>query len=226
MKALALAAVLSACLPPSPAAGAGLEVVPAGGGIRILVAKRGALSFLAHDHDFEVTRWSGTAEVPDGDPARASVELSLDAASLRDREKGLLTADRTKVEAQAAGPEVLDAGHHPRITLRSERVELAAAGPDGAARGTLRGTLGLHGREGPVAAAFEARREGATWHVRGSLRFRQSDFGMAPFVGLGGAIGVQDEVQVRFELDLRPGGRPGEAPASVPSPAAQAIPPG
>jgi Cu/Ag efflux protein CusF len=75
--------------------------VPAGPGIRIHVAKRGAFAMFAHDHDFEVTRWTGRALLPGGDPSRASVELVLDAGSLRDREPKLSEGDRRKVDAQA-----------------------------------------------------------------------------------------------------------------------------
>ncbi|HVO19233.1 MAG TPA: YceI family protein [Anaeromyxobacter sp.] len=204
--------LLAAAFPARPAAFDGLEVVPAGDGIRVKVGKQGFLSMLAHDHDFEVTRWSGAANVPDGDPGGASLSLTLDAASLRDRGKGMLAADRRRVDSEAAGPEVLDAARYPQITFRSERVEVDGAGAAEGVRGTLHGRLSLHGQERPVAATFEARREGSAWHVRGQLRFRQSDFGMKPFVGFGGTIGVQDEVEVRFEVDLRPAGLPGDGP--------------
>ena len=196
--------LLAAAFPARPAAGDVLAVVPAGDGIRVKVGKQGFLSVLAHDHDFEVTRWSGKAEIPEGDPSRASLELTVDAGSLRDRAPGMLTADRRVVDSKTAGPEVLDAARYPQITFRSERVDVDAPGEAEAARGTLHGTLSLHGREGPVEATFQARRLGGAWQVRGELRFRQSDFGIRPYVGFGGSIGVKDEVQVRFEVELRP----------------------
>src|SRR5512138_2011026 len=107
MLALPLLTLLATATPGAAApAGGRFEAHPTGEGVRIHVAKRGVLSGFAHDHDFEVTRWRGTAEVPDGDPARASLELVLEAGSLRDREQGLSSGDRRKVDAQAAGPEV------------------------------------------------------------------------------------------------------------------------
>ncbi len=194
------AAALSAAL----AADAGrLEAVPAGPGIRIHVAKRGAFAMFAHDHDFEVTRWSGSARIPDGDPARASVELVLEAGSLQDRERGLSEGDRRKVDAQAAGPEVLDAAHAPEITYRSERVTLSASA-GGPVKGTIHGELTLRGRTNPVDASFEATRDGDGWAVHGSARFKQSAFGIKPFSGFGGTVGVKDEVEVTFELAVRP----------------------
>ncbi len=215
MEALAMiaAAALAAGPAGEPAGGARLEAVPAGPGIRIHVAKRGAFAMFAHDHDFEVTRWRGSAELPDGDPARASLELVLDAGSLHDREAKLSEADRRKVDAQAAGPDVLDAAHAPEITYRSERIAVAAASAaaDGSVRGTIHGLLTVRGRTGPVDTSFEATRDGDGWAVRGSGRFKQSAFGIRPFSGFGGTVGVKDEVEVKFQLALRP------APVSGPT---------
>jgi polyisoprenoid-binding protein YceI len=202
---LFLAIVAAAALSATPAAER-FDAAPAGPGIRIHVAKRGAFAAFAHDHDFEVTRWRGTAEIPGGDPARASLELALDAGSLHDRERKLSEADRRKVDAQAAGPEILDAARAPEITYRSERVTVdgAGAGGGGPVRGTLHGKLTIRGRTNPVDAPFEAARQGDGWTVRGKARFRQSEFGIRPFSGFGGTVGVKDDVEVTFELALRP----------------------
>jgi polyisoprenoid-binding protein YceI len=206
MHRIALVTLALSATPPA----ARLEAVPAPGGIHVHVAKRGFFSGFAHDHDFEVTRWRGTAEVPDGEPARAVVALDLAADSLRDREKGLSDGDRRKVDAQAAGPEVLDAAHHPEITFRSEHVSLEArSGAErGPVRGTIHGRLTIRGRTRPVDAAFEADRTAEGWSVRGKARFRQSDFGIEPFSGFGGTVAVKDEVELTFALELRaPSGR-------------------
>ena len=205
MQALAVLALAALSAGPS-AGGVRLEAVPAGPGIRVHVAKRGAFAMFAHDHDFEVTRWSGTVAVPGGDPARGSVELVLDAGSLLDRQKKLSEADRRKVDQQAAGPEVLDAARAPEITYRSDRVVVAAggAGEGAQVRGTVQGQLTVRGRTRPVDAAFEATRAGEGWSVRGRARFKQSDFGIKPFSGYGGTVGVKDEVEVTFELELGP----------------------
>ncbi len=200
-----LTILASAVLAAAPAGAGRLEAAPTGPGIRIRVAKRGAFAMFAHDHDFEVTRWRGAAEIPGGDPGRASIELTLEADSLRDREAKLSEADRRKVDAQAAGPDVLDAAHAPEITYRSERVSLEGAGDGGAVKGTIHGRLTLRGRTSPVDAAFEAAREGEGWTVRGRARFKQSEFGIRPFSGFGGTVGVKDEVEVTFQLALRPG---------------------
>jgi polyisoprenoid-binding protein YceI len=191
----------------APAATLHLEATPAGDGVRVKVAKSGLFSAFAHDHDFEVTRWRGTVELPAGDPARVAVELVLAPDSLRDREKGLSEGDRHKVEGQAAGPAVLDAGRFPEITFRADRADVdpGSASDGGHLRGVLHGLLTLHGVTRPVEARFEATREGEAWHARGEARLRQSEFGIKPFSGAGGTVGVKDELEVKFDLTLRPG---------------------
>lgn len=204
MHALMLLPLLATTAAAAPAGGR-FEAHPAGEGIRVHVAKRGMFSAFAHDHDFEVTRWRGTAKVPDGDPARASLELVLEAGSLHDREQGLSSGDRKKVDAQAAGPDFLDAVHAPEITYRAERVSVDAARGDArVAHGTIHGTLTVRGHSRPVDASFEAEPSPDGWQVRGRARFRQSEFGIRPFSGFGGTVGVKDELEVRFALALRP----------------------
>ncbi len=200
-----LAILAAAGLSAAPAGAERLDAAPAGPGIRIHVAKRGAFAMFAHDHDFEVTRWTGTAEIPGGDPAQARVELILAAGSLHDREPKLSESDRRKVDAQTAGPEVLDAARSPEITFRSERVSVDGGGASGGAvHGTIHGRLTLRGHTNAVDATFEATREGEGWTVGGRARFKQSEFGIRPFSGAGGTVGVKDEVEVTFQLALRP----------------------
>ncbi len=203
MHALVLLALLASS---ATSSGGRLEALPADGGIRVHVAKRGLFSGFAHDHDFEVTRWHGSARIPDGDVARASLEVVLEADSLRDREKGLSDDDRRKVDAQAAGPSVLDAARAREITFRSDHVTVERSASDtGPLFGTIHGWLGLRGRTLPVDATFEADRDAGAWRVRGRARFRQSQFGIQPFSGFAGTVGVNDEVEVTFALTLQPG---------------------
>lgn len=190
----------------SPAAAAGLEATPASGRIRVHVFKKGLFAGFAHDHHFEVTEWRVTADVPEGDPSRLSVEAVLAAGSLRDRQGALSDADRAKVDSQAAGQDVLDAARHPEIAWRSVGVVLDPESKrDGRVRGTVHGRLTMHGRTHPVDVAFEARRLGQAWDVRGTGRARQSDFGISPFSGFAGTVAVKDEIEIEIALMLRPG---------------------
>jgi polyisoprenoid-binding protein YceI len=177
------------------------------GRVVVKAYKDGLLSGFAHDHRFLVRQWTAEADLPEGDPARATVRVVLTAASLHDEQEKLSDEDRRKVDAQATGPDVLDAGHHPRIELRSERIVLAAGGEAGKARGTLHGTLSVRGRTVPIAVPFEAERAGTGWKVRGTAHLKQSDVGIRPFSGYGGTVKVKDELDVELALHLVPAPR-------------------
>lgn len=203
---LAAALAVAAAMMAGATAGAEELEATAGQESRVLVHvhRRGLFSAFAHDHRFEVTGWRATAHVPREAPEGTAVTVILDAASLRDREEGLSEADRRKVDAQAAGPEVLDAAHHPRIEFRADRLELAPGGGGaGRLRGVLHGTLALRGRSAPVDVAVEADRLLEGWRIRGRAKVRQSAFGIRPFSGFGGTVGVKDELEIELILALR-----------------------
>src|SRR5512133_1812292 len=115
--------------------------------LMVHVYKRGLFSGFAHDHHFEVGDWQATARIPERGYEATSVEVVAQAGSLHDRQEGLSDADRRKVDAQAAGPEVLDAEHHPRVEFRATGLALAPHKGEGAehVRGVLHGTLTLRG---------------------------------------------------------------------------------
>jgi polyisoprenoid-binding protein YceI len=193
---------LALAMPPAGRADP-LEAGPADGHVVVHAYRAGLFSGLAHDHHFAAAEWTATADLPDGDPARTSVAVVIASSSLRDTQKALSEGDRRKVNAQAAGPDVLDAAHHPRIEFRSERVELApGAGDGGVVRGTLHGTLTARGRTVPLDVPFQAERGGAGWSVKGTARLKQSSLGIKPFSGFGGTVKVKDEVEVEFAFQL------------------------
>ncbi len=214
MRCLVVAVALSVTAPSARATG--WEADPASGRIVVHVFKKGLFSGFAHDHHFDVTEWRASADVADGTPASTSVEVVLSAGSLRDRQQRLSEADRRKVDAQAAGPEVLDAAHHPRIEFRSQGVELEPGPAEKGehVRGKLHGTLTLRGRSVPAVVVFEADRASDAWRVHGDARVKQSDFGIKPFSGFAGTVGVKDELDVEITLTLRPAARGAAEPSA------------
>jgi polyisoprenoid-binding protein YceI len=179
------------------------EPLPITGEVHVRVWKRGLFSGFAHDHDFEVTRWTGSIDPGSGGLEHASLKVTIAADSLRDREEGLSGGDRKKVDAQAAGPGVLHAAEYPEIEYVAEGLALEPGSDrDGPLRGTIHGTLALRGKTRPVDATFEATRESGSWRAKGRARFRQSDFGIEPFSGFGGTVKVKDEIEVRFDVKV------------------------
>jgi polyisoprenoid-binding protein YceI len=182
------------------------SAVPAGSRIVVNVYKKGLLSGMAHDHRFSAEKFRVTATTGGAEPAPTRFEVVVESGSLRDGAPDLSPTDRAKVDAQAAGADVLDAAHFPEIRFASREApgSWAPVGPDGSAGGDLVGVLALRGRERPVTVAVRTMPEAKGLRARGSVRFRQSDFGIEPYSGFLGMVAVEDEIQVDFNLLLEP----------------------
>lgn len=180
------------------------RIDPALSSLFVDVKKTGALSGLAHDHHFRVERWSGTVSLDPDHPETLSVRIEAQADSLRDQAASLSASDREEVNARAAGPKVLDAGHFPRIRFEARGRRIERAGNVFTA--TLEGRFELHGTSRDVEVPIRWRLEPG--EARGTARFtlKQSDFGIVPYSTALGAIGVQDEVEVSIELVARRSG--------------------
>jgi polyisoprenoid-binding protein YceI len=164
--------------------------------------RRGLLSAFAHDHQFIPARWQAEAEFDPVRPQEVRVDVRVDAATLHDHVARLSQGSRTYVDRETVGPEVLDAQRYPEIRFHGES---ASARRDGDhLEGVLHGALSLHGTTRPLDVPFHARADPSGYRVSGSVRFRQTDFGMTPFSRAGGAFSVDDEIQVDFELVLAP----------------------
>ncbi len=206
---IVVAMALAASLVPGRALSAGptrWSAGPGDGRIVVNVYKKGLLSGMAHDHHFRAGEFRVTASTDGAGPAPTTFEVVVAAASLRDEAPDLSPSDRAKVDAQAAGEDVLDASRFPeiRFVAREAQPPWPPAGPDGSAGGELRGTLTLRDRQRPVAVVVRTAPEGTGLRARGSVRFRQSDFGIEPYSGFLGMVAVEDEVQVDFDLRLTP----------------------
>jgi len=128
--------------------------------------------------------------------------FEVDLPGVRAEEGGEFAAEvsdaaRNGTKANMLGADVLDAAHHPLIRIES----VALVGPrwnsDVTARVSLRGTT----RELKFAAAAFQGADALT--VIAAFRIRQSEFGIAPFSILGGAVRVRDAIDVRVRLVAR-----------------------
>jgi polyisoprenoid-binding protein YceI len=174
---------------------------PTGSRLTVHVLKRGLLSGLAHDHHFVAADWRASARFDPSGDGPAHLEVVVGAASLQDQQPALSAEDRSKVNRQAG--RTLDAERFPEIRFASDRPPRLPAGDR--ADLELVGTLTLHGTERPLTIPVQVLRDGESWRVSGTVRFRQSDFGVEPYSGFLGTIAVHDEVEVEFVLALQPG---------------------
>ena len=168
----------------------------------IRAGRGGFLATLAHNHEFIPARWKAEVDFDAKRPQQIRVDVTIDAATLHDHIARLSQKSRDYVDRETAGPEVLDAQRYPEITFHAQSAEARVEGGD--LQGVLHGTLSLHGTTRPLDVPFHARVDAPDYHVSGSVTFRQTDFGMTPFSTAAGSIGVNDEIQVDFELVLVP----------------------
>jgi polyisoprenoid-binding protein YceI len=170
--------------------------------IAVTVRRGGALARIGHDHVVASHSIEGqAAPASQGQTGRTDFRFRLDQ----------MTVDEAGLRAQAgldsvpsadaiAGTrhnmlvKVLDAERYPYVEVRAE------GGPDG----LLQADITLHGvtRRYAIPAKLAASAAGIT--ANGELTLKQSDFGITPFSVLGGALAVQDQLELRFELSAQP----------------------
>ena len=171
------------------------QLGPDNGRIVLKTGRAGLAARAGHDLTLEVTRWSAQVEVPDagaGGVTAATISAELDLDSLEVREgsggaKPLSDRDRREIKKTMNG--ILGG----TASFTSSRIVLAGAG------GGIEGTLTLNGKTGPVRLQVS---EPAPGRYRGTARVVQSAFGIKPYVGFFGALKLNDEVAVEFEVTL------------------------
>jgi hypothetical protein len=203
--------VPSAALPPPageaavPAGALVLEIDPDRSAVTMLVRRSGPLARLGHNHVITSAQESGRAWLG-ADPGDSGFEIRLPvSAFVVDDPAARLSAGAEfpgELPAEAREgtyrnmlrAEVLDGEAHPEVVVRASRVSGTWQHAVVVARITLRGAT----RE--VAVPVELQVDAKSMLAQGTLRIRQSDFGITPFAVGGGAIQVADEVDVRFEI--------------------------
>ncbi len=164
--------------------------------IAVTVRRGGALARLGHDHVVASRTVQGLV-APDAGRADFQFRLdamTLDEAVLRDA-AGLDTQpSREAIEGTRSNMlgRVLDADRFPLVTLHAQRL------PGAADRMAL--SVTLHGvtRTVEVPVLIVRTRDALT--ASGETRLLQSDFGITPMSVMGGALAVQDQMELRFTL--------------------------
>lgn len=202
--------VPAAPLPPAreaavPAGAQILDIDPDRSVVTLLVRRAGPLARLGHNHVIVSGQEAGQAWLGD-EPRQSGFEIRLPVGAFvvddpdARRAAGAEFPGELPDEAREGTyrnmlrAEVLDGANHPQVVVRASRISGTWQQPVVVARITLRGTT----RE--IEVPVELQRDPQSLLARGTLRIRQSDFGITPFSVGGGAIQVADEVEVRFEI--------------------------
>ncbi len=176
-----------------------LNLGPGNGRLTLHTGRKGVGATVGHDLTIEVTDWSARVEVPDSGVEAASVTARVELGSLVVRDgtggaKPLTDKDRREI-ARNAG-QTLGADRYPTATFASNRVVMD---PGDGERGTIEGTLTLHGTSAPAEIRV---REAAPGRYAATMVVTQTTYGIKPYSAFLGALKVRDEVDVRMEVEL------------------------
>ena len=149
-------------------------------------------------HDHVVASRTVTGQVaPDAGRADFQFRLdqmTVDEAALR-TEAGLTTQpDAEAIEGTRWNMlnRVLEAERFPLVLLRAERNV-----PD---NGALRLSVTLHGVERSMQVPVSIQRSPASITASGAFTLLQTDFGITPMSVMGGAMRVEDPMELRFRI--------------------------
>ncbi|MTV36634.1 YceI family protein [Duganella radicis] len=193
-----VAAAPPAAPAPLPDAGPLLHIDTARSLIAVTVRRGGVLARLGHDHVVASHAISGTVS-PSQNRADFTFrldEMKIDEADLRqiaglDKQP---SADAIEGTRHNMLTKVLDAERYPVVSVHAQR---------GAAGQPLQVAITLHGVTRTLAIPVALREENGAITVKGTVNLKQSDFGLTPFSVMAGAMSVQDQMELRFELNAR-----------------------
>jgi hypothetical protein len=177
------------------------RVAPAESLVVIEVRRSGSLARLGHDHVVASHDVVGYVAPEEGraDLVVELVRLAVDEPALR-AEAGFETQPtESDIEGTRANmlEKVLEAEKFPFALIRVSGVDARQGDV------TLSVALTLHGSTRTLQAPARIDADGREMRVTGRLSFDQSEFGITPYSLLGGAIAVQNRVDLRFRLTAR-----------------------
>jgi polyisoprenoid-binding protein YceI len=154
----------------------------------IHAGRAGLFSAAGHEHWISAPIFSGAVDETGATP---SVRFVVKAARLEVRpEKTLSASDYAQVQSNMQ-TKVLESPRYPEIVFQSTRVERS-----GGDTWKVNGNLTLHGVTKPLT--LDVRRENSAYV--GTVRIKQTEFGIQPIRVGGGLVTVKNELDIRFEV--------------------------
>ena len=138
----------------------------------------GLSSMFGHDHRIAATGLGGAVSFIPGAPESASVELTIEADSLRLLDDGVSDANRVDIEAMIR--KSLETAKWKQISFQSSNVTVETIG-DAIFQIALAGELRLHGVRRPVTLPAQVIVRPDLLRVSGVYKLRQTDYKVTPF---------------------------------------------
>ncbi|MDQ6911118.1 MAG: YceI family protein [Actinomycetota bacterium] len=172
------------------------NIGPQDGKLLLNVYKDGVAAKMGHDLTFEVTSWSGKADIDPDNPSASSVQVSIDPGSLeiidsKGGAKQLSDGDRKDIKKNI--DKALQTSKYNSIDFQCKGV--SGTPP----RVSLQGNLTLVGQIRRVTLDLTVDYSG---HAQGRTSFAQSQFGIKPFSAMLGALKIKDNVDISIDLRL------------------------
>lgn len=166
--------------------------------IAVTVRRGGALARLGHDHVVAARALDGVASPGgQGEPARAVFSFRPEAMVVDDdtlrAHAGLPPAPSAEAIAGTRRNmlvKVLDAERYPEVLVQAEQ----------SSAGAINAAITLHGVTRRYTFPADIVNTPGGIAATGQFTVLQSDFGITPFAVLGGALAVQDRLEVRFAI--------------------------
>jgi polyisoprenoid-binding protein YceI len=163
-----------------------VTVDPGRSSLSIHVEKTGLFSAFAHNHTIQAPIASGQL-----DPEKRLVTLSFNAKDTKVVDEGVKASELADIDQTMKSDKVLDVQRFPEIRFVSTRIT-----PQDGGRYQVRGDLTLHG----VTKAVDLPVTFAHDRYSGSVKLKQTDFGIAPVSIAGGTVKVKDVIEIVFDI--------------------------
>ena len=154
--------------------------------LTVHVEKSGLFSAFAHNHTIQAPIASGQVDVE-----KRSATLSFNAKEMKVLDEGVKDSERAEIDQTMKSDKVLDIARFPEIRFVSTNIV-----PQDGGRYQVRGNLTLHGVTRPVELPIAV----SNGRYTGSVKLKQTDFGIAPVSIAGGTVKVKDVIEIVFEI--------------------------
>jgi polyisoprenoid-binding protein YceI len=154
--------------------------------LTVHVEKSGLFSAFAHNHTIQAPIASGQLDVE-----KRSAKLTFNAKEMKVLDEGVKDSERAEIDQTMKSDKVLDVARFPEIRFVSTNIV-----PQDGGRYQVRGDLTLHGVTRPVELPIAL----SNGRYTGSMKLKQTDFGIAPVSVAGGTVKVKDVIEIVFEI--------------------------